>query len=229
MLLDNLGKRDKIIILIVGLLIFSYMYFTFVLTPVGNKIINEQKVVANKKTQYKDIEIMKLSNPQEQKKLEEAKQKFDKSVKQLPKNERNPDITYNFNDLALKGNVRIKSLAFDKDKDYSIKKKDDITSNLNSTKNNTVDTSTTGTKLMLVPVTIVVSGDYVSTLKFIASIESDNRVTEVQTVNMVATIQGSNVLDTTFLLNYYFGESGNKDEPTYDMKSDSVGKENLFN
>lgn len=223
-LLNNISKRDRILIIIVGLALICYGYFTFILTPVSNKIAEEQRVITNKKSQYKNIEIMKVSNPQNEKKLEEAKKKFDDSVKQLPKNERNPDITYNFNKLVTEGNVTLKSLVFGKDTEYSLKKNDATT----STKPSVVDTSATSTKLMFVPVTVVVMGNYLSTLKFISVIENDTRITDIQTVTIVATTLGEAGLETTFLLNYYFGESENKDEPTYDMPSINVGKENLF-
>lgn len=221
--MENLSKREKLLVILLACLIVLYVYLKFFLNPINDKIKAQTQVLNDKKTEYASMEKLKVSNVKNEKKLQQIKNKFDESVKALPKNERNPEISYNINSLAIKNKVNVNTVAFGQIADYSAGKK--VNNADNATSKNTEGNNQ---KLMLVPVTVVISGDYSSMVNFINSIENDNRITEIESVSISSKSEKQNGLQCNLLLNYYFSTGSDKDQPTYNIKGDNPGKENLF-
>jgi Tfp pilus assembly protein PilO len=235
MALNNLAKREKILVILGGALIFFYLYYSVFLSPINKSIENEKKVLASKNAEVTAIERLKVSNVSNKKKLDGYVKKFNESVKQLPKNDRNPEIAYNLNDLATKSSINISSVNFGTISDYVAKSTTE--SSVGETKvpvsNPTTNVNTTSQKLKLVPVTISLTGKYESLLAFISNIEStqtDNRLAEIGSISISTKSDNANLVQASLVLNYYFSEGSTKEQPTYDdLKGNNVGKDNLFN
>lgn len=236
--MNNLAKREKLLVILGGGLIFFYVYYSIFLSPIIISITNERKVIASKNIEVASVERLKITNVSNKKKLDGYIKKFEDAVKQLPKTDRNPEIAYNLNELAIKSKITIDSVSFGVNSDYvedgstviaqvEGKASEDKTSTTNST------TNTTSQKLKLVPVSISVSGDYASFLNFVSSIETieaDNRLAEIGSINISAKAESGNSVQAAIALNYYFSEGTTKEQPTYDnLKDTNVGKDNLFN
>jgi Tfp pilus assembly protein PilO len=231
--LNNLAKREKILLIAGGGLIFFYLYFSIFLSPINKSITNERKVLESKNAEVASIERLKVSNVSNKKKLDEYVKKFNDAIKQLPKNDRNPEIAYNLNELATKSKITINSVSFGAVSDYASK----ISTENQSVENkapisSTVATDTTSQKLKLAPVSIAVVGDYASFLSFVSSIESvqtNNRLVEIGNISISAKSETENIVQANLILNYYFSEGTTKDQPTYDkLQDNNAGKENLF-
>jgi type IV pilus assembly protein PilO len=231
---NNLAKREKLLVILGGGAIIFYLYYSIFLSPIITSITNERKVIASKNIEVASIERLKITNVSNRKKLDEYVKKFEDAIKQLPKTDRNPEIAYNLNGLATKSNITIDSVSFGAISDYV-----ETTSTENTTKegkeakDKTSTASTTSQKLKLVPVSISVTGDYASFLSFVSSIETieaDNRLAEIGNINISAKTDGGNSVQAAISLNYYFSEGTTKEQPTYDnLKDNNVGKDNLFN
>jgi len=236
--LNNLAKREKILLILGGGAIFFYLYFSIFLSPINTSIINEKKILSSKKLEVASIERLKVTNVTNKKKLDEYIKKFNDAVIQLPKNDRNPEIAFNLNELATKSKITISTLSYGAISDY-VPKSNTPSTNANTatesktTVSNPETTDATLQKLKLVPVSIAVTGDYDSFLKFVSSIEtiqSNNRLAEIGSINVSAKSDNINIVQANIVLNYYFSEGTIKEQPTYDKLQDTkVGKDNLFN
>lgn len=236
--MNNLAKREKILLILGGGLIFFYLYYSIFLSPIIMSITNERKVIASKNIEVASVERLKITNVSNKKKLDEYVKKFEDAVKQLPKTDRNPEIAYNLNELATKSKITIDSVSFGANSDYvEASSKENTPVEIKPTESKVSDatasnTNTTSQKLKLVPVSITVTGDYASFLNFVSgieTIEADNRLAEIGNINISAKTEGNNV-QAAMTLNYYFSEGTTKEQPTYDnLKDTNVGKDNLFN
>lgn len=228
-LVGNLSKREKTLIVAGTILIIIYLYFSFFLNPIYEKVKAENNIINDKKSQNTTIEKFKISNVVNSKKLEGLKAKFNEAIKELPKNERNPEIARNLDIIAKKSNVTLHSVTF------GIGAATDATSNVNPStaqvgKNTTTDQSfNVNHKFSMVPVTLIVDGDYPSMLSFTGSIEGEDRLAQIVSISMSSKTDKSSVLQSNIVLNYYFTEGTIEEKPTYDFKDDKAGKDNLFN
>jgi type IV pilus assembly protein PilO len=239
-LLNNLSKREKLLVIGGGTLVLFYLYFNFFLKPIDQKIKIVNQSISEKTVEYDSIEKLKVSNISNAKKLEEVKKKYNEALKVLPQNERNPEISYSINIFAVKNNIKLISVAFGQSVEHLAKSSENNSKTpaetptetpIKNDKTNAVDSSipSTNKKLMFAPVTVVISGDYLSTLSFISNMEDDSRLAQIVNISMSSTQEVSNALQSTIVLNYYFTEGATKNQPTYDFKDDKAGKHNLFN
>lgn len=236
--MNNLAKREKLLLLLGGGLIFFYVYYSIFLNPIIMSITNEREVIAAKNIEVASVERLKITNVSNKKKLDGYIKKFEDAVKQLPKNDRNPEIAYNLNGLATKSKITIDSVSFGANSDYvgtSSPENAQVESKAVDGKSvtNNLTPNTTSQKLKLVPVSISVTGEYASFLNFVSSIETikaDNRIAEIGSINISAKADVGNSVQATIALNYYFSEGTTTEQPTYDnLKDNNVGKDNLFN
>lgn len=228
--MGNLSKREKTLVIIGTILIVIYLYFSFFLSPVFEKVKVENNIIKDKRSQEADIEKVKLSNITNNKKLEGLKTKFNEAVKELPKNERNPEIARNLNIMAEKSNVSINSVTFGGAATAAVSTTKPSTTAVDTGKT-TVQSSNVNQKLIIVPVSIITNGDYLSLLSFTSNIEGDGRLAQIDSisVNLSSKTDKSNILQSNIVINYYFTEGTIEDKPTYDFKDDKAGKDNLFN
>ena len=213
-MLSNLGKREKLLVILGVIFVILYFYYNLFLQPISQKIKVVNESISNKKIEYNSIEKLKVTNASNAKKLEVIKTKYDEAVRALPENERNPEIAYSLNTFATKDKTELISVAFGQNGNYAVVPA--------STATKTIATTTTNDKLMFVPVTVAIKGDYASTMSFISSLENDNRLAEVVNVSIIG-------LQSTIVLNYYSTEGTIKNKPSYDFKDSNAGKSNLFN
>jgi len=229
--LSNLSNRERLLVILGAILIILYPYYNFFLKPIRLEINTVNQSISDKKLEYNLIEKLKVTNVRNSKKLEEIKAKYNQAVKALPENERNPEISYSLNSISTKNNIKLISVTFGEIAGYFAKSSvndSKATTKKSNTNATSSSISSTDQKLMVVPVTVIINGDYASTLNFINSIEGDIRLAEVVNVSMSS--QGeTKVLQATIILNYYSTQGTTKYKPSYDFKDDKAGKTDLFN
>lgn len=230
--MSDLSRREKLLVIGGMILVIFYLYFNFFLKPIDQKIKIVNQNINDKKIEYDSIEKLKISNISNAKKLEVIKKKYNEAVKVLPVNERNPEISYSINIFAIKNNINLISVAFGKGVEYTSESSvSNSVTPTGKTNINVLDASiaSINQKLMFAPVTIVINGNYLSTLSFISNIEEDDRLAEIVNINMSSTQGIINALQSTIVLNYYFTKGTAKNPPIYKFKDDKAGKNNLFN
>ena len=104
--MNNLSKREKLLVIVGAILIILYPYYNLFLKPISQKIKIVNQSISDKKIEYNSIEKLKVSNIVNTKKVEELKIKYDEAMKALPENERNPEISYSLNTFATQNNIK---------------------------------------------------------------------------------------------------------------------------
>lgn len=225
--MGNLSKREKALVIVGAILVVIYLYFSYFLSPIYGKIKEENNIIKNKKNQIATIEKFKISNIANNKKLESLKIKFSEGFKELPKNERNPEIARDLNIMAEKSKVTINSVTFGSGTTNASTNTTNSSSTAVDTRKTTAQSS--NAKLIIVPVTLIINGDYPTMLRFTKNIEENDRFAQIVSINISSKTDARNVLQSNIVLNYYFTEDITKQKPKYDFKDDKSGKNNLFN
>lgn len=172
------------------------------------------------------INTVKISNKKLNDNLAKLQEKYETAAKALPKSARNPEVTYDIKALADSNTVTINSLTIGSGTEYKHQTNNAQNENNSSTntKANSPGNAVNG-KLMNLPVTVNISGDYVNMMKFIGDIEKDKRIAEVNNINFVVANTGA--LQGTISVNYYYADYSNT-ENKYEFNNGSYGKDNLF-
>ena len=235
--MNKLAKREKFLIAIGAIGIIAYLYFTLFLGPAFSQITLENSNIEAKTNQYNEILKLKASNVANQKKLLDAKTKYEAAIKQLPGDLRDPEISNDLNTLATKGNLIISSIGFGNVTDYVASvSKTGTSTNTASTTTSTTTASTQGStgsaeKLKLVTVNLVVSGDGDGIISFIKSIETNNRIAEVEDVTLASKADNKNSVQASITVSYYYNyDPTSKDVINYDdLTKGNTGTSSIFN
>lgn len=195
--MKTLSKREKVMLLILGIVLIAYLYYSLFYIPIQNKI-EASKLNTNKYIQ--DINAAKLSKKQfelQTSELENIKAKYEEAKTILPQMEMNPEIVYNIQKFFQGSGVEVTSITIGAPEEFqnqvvNAETKGDnqnnsfSNSNSNSTNENPTIQKGTG-KLLTVPVTIVLSGDnYEEVMKFISLFENDRRFVEITNIVITA-------------------------------------------
>ncbi|MCM8711513.1 type 4a pilus biogenesis protein PilO [Clostridium sp. SYSU_GA19001] len=207
--MKNLSKREKIMLITASVLLVLYGYFRLLLLPVITEIQVTTKNINKYTEELNSQNSIKLISQNNKNQLEELKSKIQETLKALPESERNPEIAYKVKVLGDKSGVDIDFLSFES---AQIAKQDEKNS-LNEL------------GIIQVPLTVQVIGEYKNILNFINSIENDNRIAEVDRVE----ISGEDSkLKASISFSYLYMEAENKKDVQYDFNKGNYGKEDLF-
>lgn len=222
-MLENLSKREKIIVITGSILIIFYLYFSVFLNPIYKKIQVQNNNIRDIKNQLATIEELKGLNITNKEKLESFKTIITEGGREIPENERIPEIARNLESIAKESNVIISSL------DFGTVTNTGSTDNINPSSNTTTAQSTNlNNKINTLPSNLIIYGNYTSVVNFIANIEDNTRLAQISSINISSEGSISSVLQASMVINYYYME-GTEDKPIYDFKDDNTGKNDLFN
>ena len=227
--MGNLSKREKILVTVGTIVLVFYLYFSFFLNPTYQKIKAQNNIIQEKKNQIANIGELKKANIAKSEKLKNLKAKFSKGFNELPTNEKNPEIARDLDSIAKKSNVTVNSLTFGVGNSTDIAGATNPSATPNDTTIKKDEISNVNYKVNILPVTLIINGDFPSILNFTKNIEEDDRLAQIVSINISSKGDGSVILQSNILINYYYTEGENEDSPTYDFKDDKAGKSNLFN
>jgi Tfp pilus assembly protein PilO len=225
----NLSKREKILVSVGTIVLVFYLYFSFFLNPTYQKIKAQNNVIQEKKNQIANIGELKKSNIANSEKLKDLKTKFSKGFNELPTNEKNPEIARDLDSIAKKSNVTVNSLTFGIGSSTNVADDTNPSATPNDATNKKDESSNVNHKVNILPVTLIINGDFPAILNFTKNIEEDDRLAQIVSINISSKGDASIILQSNILINYYYTEGENGVNPTYDFKDDKAGKSNLFN
>jgi type IV pilus assembly protein PilO len=232
---NNLSRREKYLIVIIGVLAIIYVYYSFFLSPVINKIKIEKSTVDSYNVQLKNINGMKASNMKLINELDDLKEKNNKNSIALPNFEKNPEITYKLKTMADTNNVNISNVNMSQPITYSQSSSNTSNNSTNSSQQSNTNNSSNSNSvvvtaklgsLLSIPVSITINGDYDGIMNFISSIEKDERLSIMNTVSLDS--QSSNGITTIITLDYFYIAPSANDKVEYDFNKGDYGKDNPF-
>lgn len=194
--MKSLSKREKLMLLVLGIVLIAYLYYSLFYSPIQKKI-EASKVNINKYVQ--DINAAEANKKQfelQTSELENIKAKYEEAKTILPQMELNPEIVSNIQKFFQGSGVEVTSITIGtpqglEEQEISSETKEgnknnDSSSNSNSTAGN-LDSQKVAGKLLTVPVTIALSGDsYEEVMKFISLFENDRRFVEITNIVITA-------------------------------------------
>ncbi|MDF2502998.1 GspMb/PilO family protein [Clostridium sp.] len=241
--MNNLSKREKYLIVVIGVLAVIYVYYSFFLSTVINKIKAEKSMVNTYNVQLQNINEMKVSNKKLSNELDTLKEENNKNSMALPSSERDPEIVYNLKTVADANKVNISNVNMSQPTSYSQTSSNTSNSNTNNSQNNNANSSSNTTvtakpgSLLSIPVNLSVTGEYDGIVNFISSIEKDGRLSTINSINLGSQGTGaaggsqnsaSNSITASIALNYFYIVPSANDKIEYDFNKGSYGKDNPF-
>lgn len=218
--MKKLNRNEIILVSLCAAMVIIYGYYSLFLSPVLGKMSGINDAINKNYDTVSHINTVKNLNKTLQGKLTKVQAQYDEASKALPKGERNPEITYGIKKLADTNKVIINSISIGTGVDY----KQQTLSNQNKNADIAKSTAING-RLMSLPVTINISGNYLDMMNFVAAIEKDKRIAEVGNINFAATNNGT--LQGSVSVSYYYLDVTNKDLK-YDFNNGAYGKDDLF-
>lgn len=229
--MNNLSKREKYLMLVIGILAVIYVYYSFFLSSVIDNIKTEKSAVASYNKQLQNINEMKASNKKLIGELDALKEKNNKNSIALPNFEKDPEIAYKLKSIADTNKVNISNLSLFQPTTYSQSSSSNSSNNTNNSQSNNTNTSnnTVNAKagsLLSIPVSLSVNGEYDGIMKFISSIEKDERISVINTINLGS--QGDSGITAAITLDYFYVAASENDKVEYDFNKGDYGKDNPF-
>jgi Tfp pilus assembly protein PilO len=227
-----LSKSEKILIAILLITLVGYVYNQFIYAPVSVKVQAAQSNVEKYEQELLQSKLMTASNKKMAEEINVLKENYDKYVKLMPKSDMSAEIIREINRIAADNKVTLSSLTLGIGAEYKLPAEAASTNQNNTAAGaaqSTVPKAST-TKVMAVPVIINISGDYTSFTSFINSLESGNRIANINSVNV--TKQGAEAagdkLTVSLNANMLYVQDGTMSENKYDFNNGSYSKVNPF-
>lgn len=204
--LDKLSHKEKILLLIVGILAVFFVYYNYFILPTTDKLAlleSEVETLRNQNLSYENIEgniVIK------EKEYNELKNRYDESAKALPKVDRYPELSKDLNELVNKNSILLANITMLKGQVYQ--------------QEQNPQEITTTEALNTQQVTLSLRGQFTSILNFVNDLENGVRVCEINSISALKD-------DTTIQVTFYYAP-GDMEESYY-FNSGSYGKDNMFN
>lgn len=219
--MKNLKRSEKILLSILALAIIFYVYYTFLLSPVMDKVSASHENIASYNQQLNNIKLKEAQTVKLKADYETYKNDYAKLVLRFPSYEKDPQIGYNLKILADKSKVLLQNQTY-----TAVNNADPA-----SASSNTADTKAVKKdekyKLNSAAVNISISGTYDGIRSFINSLENEERATIISNVNIT---KAENSLTASIIANFYFiTDSQNTEKNSYDFNNKTYGKTELFN
>lgn len=204
--LDKLSHKEKILLLIVGILAVFFVYYNYFILPTTDKLAlleSEVETLRNQNLSYENIEgniVIK------EKEYNELKNRYDESAKALPKVDRYPELSKDLNELVNKNSILLANITMLKGQVYQ--------------QEQNPQEITTTEALNTQQVTLSLRGQFTSILNFVNDLENGVRVCEINSISALKD-------DTTIQVTFYYapGDMGE----SYYFNSGTYGKDNMFN
>lgn len=222
--MKNLSKREKFLIATLLILAFGYAYVTLLLLPIIKGINSTSSNINKYNNEIKIQTSNKAILESKKKSLDDIKNKLKELSIAIPEDERNPELAYNLKSEADKTKVSVTSVSVGQPAPLDAKN-----STQNDGGNNNTPQALAG-RIMIIPVSVQVNGNYNSIVNFIASVENGKRVAEVSDVNLSggSAANAQSAVQAAINIRFYYIEGGDKRDTKYDFNNGSYGKDDLF-
>jgi type IV pilus assembly protein PilO len=220
--MKNLKRSEKILLSVLAFAVVFYVYYTFLLSPVIDKISTSNHNIAGYNQDLNDINLKEAQTVKLKADYETYKTDYEKLVKRFPVFEKDPQIGYDLKILADKSKVTLQS------QNYSAANSAESASNTaaaNTTNTNTVKKDEKY-KLNFVAINMNIGGNYDNIKSFINSLENEERSTVITSVNIA---KSDTEITASIVANFYFiSDTQNTVKNSYDFNNKNYGKSNFF-
>lgn len=237
--LKNLSKKDKVILsstIIVVSLVFG---LKFLILPQLEQYTNNLLTLDMKREKQSRISMIPAQNKILEEKQEALKEQYDLALEEISKTPAVAQIIYDLKELMTTSGVEMKSLSFSSSdvseeeiasNDGVITDENGVVTEIdrgldigNSQDENYKTESEQAVEKQIVNISL--SGEYENIIKFIKSIESYSRISDVSNISL--SIGDGNLLNASLAANFY--NLNYQERENYDFNNGTYGKESSFN
>ena len=228
--MKKLSSNEKILIIVLSVFLLGFIYQKYFLAPIVSEIQSVNQEIILSKDKVNNIKIAEVENKKQATQLKDISLKFQEAIISLPQNERNPEIPYSIKAISDLNKVSINSITLGKGMEFIVQAniaetKQPVVDNKN---NSAINNTALNSKLMACPVTLTVSSDYTDLIKFMAALEKDKRIAEIDSVNISGKDKLSTMLTCSITLKYYYIGGAKEDPVKYEFNAKTYGKADLF-
>lgn len=225
--MDKLKPREKLLLAVLIIIGILYVYIKLLYVPLKEQIKETMASIVQKKVEYQTLKNMEQENRALNTQIQGLKSVYLASMNLLPQSEKNPEIYYNINKLALNSKVAVSAVNVGSATEAK------GNGNANAQNQNNAKAQTSGTnvkwKFISVPVSFTATGDYKSVIQLVHDLENDTRQCQILSVNLASSNDGKTKgIQANITMEYFYMDQGTYDLQ-YDFNKGTYGKDTLFN
>lgn len=228
--MKGLNKSEKMLITVLLIMLVGYVYYQYIITPVFTKVKTVQSKIEDYDQQLMKSKLMEASNKKMTADLETLKASYDKYVKLMPKSTMSAEIMREVYSLAAVNNVTFSSLTLGDGVEYKLTTESANATppgNNNAAASQNTEKKASAIKVMSVPVTMSIKGEYSNFTAFINSLEAGGRISNISSVN-VAKQEKDIALTVTLNASMLYLQDGTEAKNNYDFNTGVYNKINPF-
>lgn len=208
--MNNLTKRDKVLLVILLVLVVSFLYLRFLITPSIEKISNVKADIETNKGKLDTLDNKKIQNQAIRNKLKNLIGKYEDAKLAIPTGVKDAEIVTSISKICSKDNIQLSSLSFSNGVIYS-----------NSNNNTAASSSKTNAQaasgqLMSTEASISITGNLTNIISFIDDFEHTDRIGIISTVSFS---QSDNSFKASITANYFYFQGLDTKSNTNNSKS----------
>lgn len=242
--MGGLSKREKVMLIILGVAVIGFLYYNFCLTPQLKKLKTTEDTLQQSKSkleslqeQEKNIDILKNE-------IVDLTAKANDATKSVPDTDRIPELIMYLRNMTASSECVTGTLGFGSPIGLNLESTKSSTQqgNQNQNQNNgqtkNIPSDVTGGVVVILPMTYQVNGNYANILSMLKLMENNQRKMMVSTIaiNKGSTNNSgggkteSGELTATIGFNSLYRMLGDPSQPiTYSFSNIPLGKVDLFN
>jgi Tfp pilus assembly protein PilO len=214
--MKGLSKSEKTLLCILAFAIVGYVYFQYIISPTLSKMHSAQTNISNYQNEINELKLLSVQNKKLEENLKEFEAKRNDYADAVPRSDRSAEILRSLKKLADDSSVRLTSLTSGTAVEY--------TASQNS------EGKEQQTKIMAIPVTMNITGEYSNIMTFIKTLEESVRITQSNSIVMApnANKTGAEAMAMALSCGIFYMEDGAETNNEYDFNSGAYGKDNPF-
>lgn len=188
----TLTKKDKILLIGLGIVIILLLYFQFIISPSLKSISNVKDTIESNKNKLSELENKKVQNALLKKSINKLKAQYDGNKGDITQGTKDGDISTSLVSLVNKNKLKLTSINYGQGANYS-----------GSTNNGTAAGNANAAigQIMQMSATLAVSGNLDDINNFVADLEHTDRLNTISNVSVSKT---DKVYSATISTVYYY-------------------------
>lgn len=232
--MGGLSKREKIMLIILGIAVLGFLYYNFCLTPQLKKLQAADDTLQRSKGKLENLQLQKKNIDTLNKEIADLTAKANDATKSVPDTDRIPELIIYLKNMTASSGCVTGTLGFGNPQSLNLESKNSTAQQGNQNQNNgqtsNLPSNVTSGEVIILPITYQVSGSYASVVSLLNQMQNNQRKMMVSTITMAKNPKGDGVT-ATIGFNSLYRVLGDPSQPvTYPFISGiPVGKVDLFN
>lgn len=231
--MGGLSRREKILLIALGVAVIGFLYYSYVLTPQLKNLRTAEGNLQKSKARLEELRAQQRDIDILRKEVDDLTVKANEATKSVPDTDRMPDLIINLTNITSSSGCTAGALGFGDPQSLNLKNSKNSSQNGGQNQNGNQDqklpSNVTDGVVVILPMTYQVSGNYTNVVSMLKLMENNERKMMVTSIAMNKdTKTGGIAANISF--NSLCRKLGDSSEPvSYPFSNIPVGKVDLFN